>query len=110
MEKITIKVPSDTKYIKALRLFSSSIASNIGFDIESVEDIRVVVSEAINYKISGEDIVIDYLIDEDKLTIEVFGKDREMKEEVLSLRNIILSELVDKVTIENSMIRLEKRV
>ncbi|MCI5839287.1 MAG: anti-sigma regulatory factor [Peptoniphilaceae bacterium] len=110
MEEIIVKIPSDTKYLQSVRLFSSSVASSMGFDVESVEDIRVVVSEAVNYKISGEDVLIKYIIEENKLTIEVFGKDRKMDEKILSIRNVILSELVDFVEIGDSEIKLVKKV
>ena len=48
MEKISIKIPANSLYIKSLRLFAASLASDLGFNIEEVEDIRVVVSEAVN--------------------------------------------------------------
>ena len=61
MEKITITIPSNKKYIKSIRLFTASLASDLGFDIEQVEDLRVVVSEAINYKISDKAVSYTHL-------------------------------------------------
>lgn len=64
MEKISIKIPANSLYIKSLRLFAASLASDLGFNIEEVEDIRVVVSEAVNYKLNEEDITINFYAEE----------------------------------------------
>ena len=39
MEKLSIKIPANSLYIKSLRLFAASLASDLGFNIEEVEDI-----------------------------------------------------------------------
>ncbi|EGC84593.1 hypothetical protein HMPREF9246_1517, partial [Anaerococcus hydrogenalis ACS-025-V-Sch4] len=54
MDTISLTIPPKTLYLKSMRLLAASLASDMGFDIEEVEDIRVVVSEAINYKMSDE--------------------------------------------------------
>ena len=58
MDTISLIIPPKTIYLKSMRLLAASLASDIGFDIEEVEDIRVVVSEAINYKMSDRNIKI----------------------------------------------------
>lgn len=111
MEKIQIKIPAKEIYLKSLRLFASSIASDIGFNIEEVEDIRVVVSEAVNYKLrDGDQVVINFFVKEKELEVEVIGKDKEIEETALKMRNLILESLADQVEVDQDIIRLTKRV
>ena len=97
MDTLKLTIPPKTIYLKSMRLFAASLASDIGFDIEKVEDIRVVVSEAINYKMSDKDIKINFYIKENLMKVEVIGKDREIEEENLKIKQIILEQLADKV-------------
>lgn len=109
MEKLSIIIPANSLYIKSLRLFAASLASDLGFNIEEVEDIRVVVSEAVNYKLNEEDITINFYAEEKKLKVEVIGKDRELEPRALSMRDLILEELCDELTIEDEKILLTIR-
>lgn len=110
MDNIKITIPPKEIYLKSLRLLASSLASDMGFDIEDVEDIRVVVSEAVNYKISDKDIEIEFIIGENQLKVEVFGKDRPIEEKALEMRNLILESLADEVEVTKESIKLVKRV
>ena len=109
MEKITINIPSNKKYIKSIRLFTASLASDLGFNIEQVEDLRVVVSEAINYKISDQDITIEFLQEDKNLSIKVIGKDKTLDERALNMRDLILKELADEVNISEDAIEIKQR-
>lgn len=109
MEKITINIPSNKKYIKSIRLFTASLASDLGFNIEQVEDLRVVVSEAINYKISDQDITIEFLPEDKNLSIKVIGKDKTLDERALNMRDLILKELADEVSISEDAIEIKQR-
>ena len=91
-----------------MRLLAASLASDIGFDIEEVEDIRVVVSEAINYKMSDRNIKINFYTKENLMKVEVIGKDREIEEENLKIKQIILEQLADKVEVVEDKIILTK--
>lgn len=96
-------------YLKSIRLFTASIASDMGFDIEKVEDLRVVVSEAVNYKLTDKDIDINYYIEEKKLTIEVVGRDKDLDDMALNMRDLILQELADEVEISEDLIKITQR-
>ena len=109
MEKITINIPSNKKYIKSIRLFTASLASDLGFNIEQVEDLRVVVSEAINYKISDQDITIEFLPEDKNLSIKVIGKDKTLDERALNMRDLILKELADEVNISEDALEIKQR-
>lgn len=108
MDTISLIIPPKTIYLKSMRLLAASLASDIGFDIEEVEDIRVVVSEAINYKMSDCDIKINFYTKENLMKVEVIGKDREIEEENLKIKQIILEQLADKVEVVEDKIILTK--
>lgn len=108
MDTISLTIPPKTIYLKSMRLLAASLASDIGFDIEEVEDIRVVVSEAINYKMSDKNIKINFYTKENLMKVEVIGKDREIEEENLKIKQIILEQLADKVEVVEDKIILTK--
>ena len=108
MDTINLTIPPKTIYLKSMRLLAASLASDMGFDIEEVEDIRVVVSEAINYKMSDRDIKINFYIKENLMKVEVIGKDREIEEENLKIKQIILEQLADRVEVVEDKIILTK--
>lgn len=108
MDTISLTIPPKTIYLKSMRLLAASLASDMGFDIEEVEDIRVVVSEAINYKMSDRDIKINFYVKENLMKVEVIGKDREIEEENLKIKQIILEQLADKVEVIEDKIILTK--
>lgn len=109
MDHLSIKIPPKSLYLKSLRLFTASLASDIGFDIEAVEDLRVVISEAVNYKLTDSDVTVNFSVDEKKLTIEVIGKDKDLDERALTMRDLILRELADQVDIAKDSITITKR-
>ena len=109
MDKITITIPAEKIYLKSIRLFTSSLASDLGFNIEEVEDLRVVVSEAINYKLSDEDVKIEFLSEDRYLQIKVIGKDKSLDKRALKMRDLILKELADEVEITSGEITITKR-
>lgn len=109
MDKITITIPARKIYIKSIRLFTASLASDLGFNIEEVEDLRVVVSEAINYKLSDEDVKIEFLPEDKNLQIKVIGKDKSLDQRALKMRDLILKELADEVEITSGEIKITKR-
>lgn len=109
MEKISITIPPKKLYIKSIRLFTASLASDLGFNIEEVEDLRVVVSEAINYKLSDTDVTIEFLPAEKNLEIRVLGTDKSLDERALKMRDLILKELADEVNINDGEIKIIQR-
>ncbi len=47
-DTISLRIPCNTNYISIARTTAALIASKLDFDIESIEDIRIAVSEACN--------------------------------------------------------------
>lgn len=110
MEKISIVLPGKKAYLPSLRLFAASLANSQGFNIEEVEDFRLVVSEAVNYKLSGGEIGIDFYLEEGEISVEVRGKDREINSKGLEMRDLILREFADDVEISSDRIKFRKKV
>lgn len=51
-DEIKMQLPQKADYVSLVRLTTSGIASKIGFDIDTIEDIKVAVSEVCNKIIS----------------------------------------------------------
>lgn len=43
---LKFSVPGKPEYVRTIRMAVSSLASNLGFDVEAIDDIKVAVSEA----------------------------------------------------------------
>lgn len=48
LDQVSISLPCKSEYVSISRLSASVIASQMGFDIEAIEDIKVAVGEACN--------------------------------------------------------------
>lgn len=116
-ESINISLPSKPEYVSIARLTASFVANQMGFDIESIEDIKLAVGEACNNAIlhSGTDNTynLEFVKELDNLIIEVvdFGNGfdiekyrkpdaEELQENGLGL--FIIKSLMDEVEIESN--------
>lgn len=113
MEKVSIRIPSKACYVSTLRLVTSSLANAQGFDVESVDDWRVCVSEAVNPLIGRNEVLdVDFILSPGALRIEIHakkcheeGNDASEKE----LYRLILDSLLDSYIEEDDCIILEKK-
>lgn len=96
-DTVTLQIPAEPVYISVVRLTASSLASNLGFDIEEVEDIRVCVSEACNNVMHDrEQISLRFQIKENALAIDVDGFSKPSSEQG-KLGYLIMASLMDVV-------------
>lgn len=109
MDKISIKIPQNNHYQKSLRLFVAGLASDLNFDIEQIEDLKVLLSEAINYKMGKGGLDLAFLVGEDRLSIEVVGEDKKTDAKAIAMRDAILSALADEIEIEGDLLRITMR-
>lgn len=85
-DSVNISLPSKPEYVSVARLTASVIASQMGFDVEAIEDIKLAVGEACNNAVmhSGTDSTYEMKLKnmKDNLVIEVidFGNGFELKE------------------------------
>lgn len=110
-EEIRISIPANSEYFSSIRLMTASISSKIGMDIEEIEDMRAVISEALNIVICGESININYTVEENSLQIKV-SNDKEkieyMCQENMKLSKQILEALTDKIEFKEDQILITK--
>ena len=112
MDKIFVKIPSEKKYISTIRLLVASISNTIAMDIENIEDLKVSISEVMNFfveKCEFVEIAVNVL--EDKMEIEVssyisISGIQEQEENKFAL--LILESLVDKIEFKEKSIFLVK--
>lgn len=114
MEKVKINIPSNPKYLLTVRLATSSMASILDFDLEAVEDLKVSISEIVNYVIPYNDdkVEIDYYLFDDKMEIKVKA-DKNIFEDIvvteeLKLKQQILLCLTDDIRTEGNSITIVK--
>ena len=75
-DQITLKLPTKKEYVKIARLTAASIAANMNFDIEMLEDIKVAVGEAMNiaFKFENEkfkEIELFFQVNENVFEVKV---------------------------------------
>lgn len=124
-DHIVISIPNKPEYVSLIRLTSSSIANNMGFDFENIDDIKVAASEACNNIILSTalkdiNIKIEFLINETDLTIQIttdelfdcqFSEEEESINQNLSL--LIIKTIMDEVECihgETSGIKMIKKI
>lgn len=109
MDKISIKIPANKKYQKSIRLFVAGLGSELNFNIEQIEDLKVLVSEAINYKMGENGLDLTFLVGEDFLALEVAGKDKNDDARALAMRDAILLALADEIETDGDLLRITMR-
>ncbi len=81
LDRIVLKLPFKPEYVSIARLAVSGIASRMGFDIETIEDIKVAISEVCNMLVEkGSSLTPEYAISfdvyKDKLIITFNAEDK----------------------------------
>ena len=112
METIKLEIPAKVEYVSTVRLTSSSICYQMDFDIESSEDLKVAVSEALNMVMGEDRVLIAYNKREDGMEIIVSLPDRSIvyKTDIgANMGRQILSSLVDEVEYKEDSIRIFKK-
>lgn len=84
MDKITLKIPKKSEYISTIRLTTSALANLNGFNIDEIEDMKVIISEICTFfmknRENSEEFEINYQILQDKILVSV----RDLNEGLLS--------------------------
>lgn len=116
-ESINMSLPSKPEYVSVARLTASFVANQMGFDIETIEDIKLAVGEACNNAIihSGttDTYQLEFIKELDNLKIEIvdsgkgFSMDQYKKPNAEDLQEnglglFIIKSLMDTVEIETS--------
>lgn len=115
-DTINITIPSKPDYISVVRLTSSAIASNIGLNIEDIEDIKVSIAEAcINAIDKADEINIQFEIEKDKLIMKVDNVYPAKNDEInldreLELGILIIKSLMDEVDFSKKGVEMIKYI
>lgn len=110
LDTVSVLVPLKAEYVSIARLTASGIASRAGFDFDTIEDIKVAISEVLGKVIekcpSNERIVIDFNYLNDGLSItfsltghgrkDLFGTDAD------SFALAIISSLMDEIDVQSN--------
>ncbi len=114
-------VPGKPEYVRAVRMAIASLACNLGFDVEAIDDIKVAVSEACTNIVAhgcreGEDVEYEVTCElfDDRLSICVedecggyhigsYKKPELPAEESGGLGLFIIESLMDEVNIESQV-------
>lgn len=121
MEKVKLIVPKKSEYISAIRLTTSAISNINGFNIEEIDDIKVILSEICTFFINSiekndNSFEIEFIIEDDGLKVEVTdlneGNITEKDKKNNEMCILIIESLVDKYNIDykNKKIHFEKKI
>lgn len=112
--KYKLIIENNPENIGLVRLNTAFIASRIDFDIEAIEDIKVSISEAVNYQLNlSKTTEIEFILTEDKLDIYVKNDrlvDKKCDDEPNKFAKMILETLMDEVIFEEDKIFLSKNI
>lgn len=111
MDSIRLTLPARADYAMTLRLVVASLGSRLGFDLETLEDVKLSVQEAFNsFAPSKASIDIEFRLGKD-FEIEVFSREKiHLDETEFALRRMILETLMDRVSLEEERILLVKEM
>jgi len=104
-EAARLTVPASREYVRVVRLAASGIATNLGFDIDELSDLRVAVGELANMALEVStpgtlDVVFTVLNDELRVEGTIPAADGRALEPIEPLTRQILEGVVDDYSIE----------
>ena len=105
---VSVFIPLKAEYVSIVRLTASGIANRIGFDIDTIEDIKVAISEVISKiiekQLSNDRIGIDFNQLDDGMRVD-FRLTESFPEDIFenepdSFAFAIISSLMDEVNMK----------
>lgn len=121
MDKINLSIPKKSEYMSTIRLTTSALSNLNGFNIDDIEDLKVIVSEVCTFFMSNieknnEPLNLEYQVEEGRLTVEVSdlndGKIDEKNKANSEMCIMIIESLADSYNfdLENKKIIFEKNL
>lgn len=76
MDNIVLKIPKKSEYMSTVRLTTSALANLNGFNIDEIEDMKVIISEVCTFFIKNivhntEEFEIKYQVHQDKIIVSI---------------------------------------
>ncbi|MDF2675756.1 MAG: rsbW [Bacillota bacterium] len=87
MEIVKLEIPKKSEYISTIRLTTSALSNIIGFNIDDIEDIKVIISEICtffisNIKLNEKPLLFEFISEVNSLNVTVTDlNDGEITEE-----------------------------
>lgn len=109
METVKLVIPSQPEYVITLRLVTASLARRMNFDYEAVEDLRVCVSELVNYLLPfNDELKVIFYEEEDYLKICIKANIQGEGSPAAEMSRMILESLMNEVSHSEGEIYLIK--
>lgn len=70
---LQLRFPAESGYLRVSRLTATTLASELGFDVDALDDLRLAVAEVVNYLVessTADQIVIRLVADRDGFRLE----------------------------------------
>jgi len=103
-EAVRLSLPASPDYVRIVRLAASGIATNLGFDVDELDDLRVAVGELVNLTLEvckPETLDVTFTIDGNELRVEGAAPAADGRVvELDSLTRQILDAFLDTYTID----------
>jgi len=103
MDQIMLTIPPKAEYIMVVRLTLSGIAARAGFDFETIEDLKMAISEVFNlFEIEklNRKISVEFNIASEYLDIRIDVPNGELTDNELA--KMILQTLIDEAEFEKA--------
>ncbi len=111
-DRVEITLPLDTRFISTLRVLCASLAADVGFSVDEIEDLRLAVSEAFSLlaeRQPGGRLTTSFHTVHDRLDIELVGAVSAVELQPDDLARKILDAVVDTYRFEQRSVVLTKR-
>lgn len=117
-DSIELNIPSKVDYISIIRLTSSSLANNLGFNVDDIEDIKVCISEAcvniLNFS-DTKQINILFCLEDDNISISIDNVLKDIDDELENSKQgkmglLIINSLMDKVEFQEDKLTMIKYI
>lgn len=79
---VTVVIPADSRFIALARLTASGLASELDFDVDTIDDLRIAVNEIVAVVVEWaadhqqDEVTVSYSIEPDSLTVRASVGDR----------------------------------
>lgn len=119
MENVKLVIPKKSEYLSTIRLTTSALSNINEYNIDDIEDLKVIISEICNFFINNieknvKPLEIEYFIENDTFKIEVSdlneGEITENNKINSEMCILIIESLADEfeIDLENKKISFEK--
>jgi len=119
MENVKLIIPKKSEYLSTIRLTTSALSNINEYNIDDIEDLKVIISEICNFFINNieknvKPLEIEYFIENDTFKIEVSdlneGEITENNKINSEMCILIIESLADEfeIDLENKKISFEK--